>query len=283
MPTIPSLANYNINPAPQFGSGAAAGAVPGPLGLPPSIYSQVGGVLPNLPTLTGQAGQVVGSELAGQLPSGTIGAIQDAAASFGVQSGMPGSGFQKNYGLESLGLSALQLQQTGLKDYQNILAGLGSTQLSPNLINDIALQNAIMAAAPDPTAAAGTMEKLAAGGGGGISYGGGGPKSMSAVPSAAQNMGVVGTYGATTGATGTATTPGSPYQSDPWYYAGQVGPGHAPANGVGLPGFGTDTATGGDATGFDQNYYDFLVSGGLDPTYFMDVGAGSSDSGNASQ
>lgn len=265
MATIPSLANYNINPQPQFGSGSAYGAVPGAIGLPPSTYSQVGGVLPNLNQLTGQTGEIIGSELAGQLPSGTIGSFQDAAAAFGVSSGMPGSGLQKNMGLESLGLSALQMQQTGLKDYQSILSSLGSTQLDPSLISNIAAQNAMYAAAPDPSAAADILTKLAGGGGGGMTLGGGG--GAKTTPVAGTPAGQIAAQGYTpylsggsAGSTGTLSG-GSSYGNDQWYYAGQVGPGVDPTNGVGLPGFGAGTTSGGDS-GSDQDYYDFLIGGG---------------------
>ncbi len=275
MATIPTLANYNIAPQPQMGSGSAYGAVPGPVGLPPSTYSQISDVMPGLNQLTGQAGQVVGSELAGQLPSGTIGSIQDAAAAFGVTSGMPGSGLQRNMGLESLGLSALQMQQQGLQNYQSLIPTIGSTMLSPDLISNIASQNALYAAAPDPTMAASTLTKLAGGGGGGITIGGGGgTKTVPGTTWSPANPNAPNPYGTTmpitpTGGTGTQSGTSS-YGNDQWYYAGQVGPGVDPTMGNTI-----------GSTGFDPDYYDYLVGGGDPYSYYSsDIGAGSSDSGD---
>ena len=64
MATVPTLANYNANPWAQSGAGTY-GAVPGAIGIPPSIYSQVGAAMPNLSGLTSQAGNVIGSEMSG--------------------------------------------------------------------------------------------------------------------------------------------------------------------------------------------------------------------------
>lgn len=261
MATIPTLANYNLNPASQSGSGAY-GSVPGALGLPPSTYSQVGSVLPSLPTLTDKAGQVVGSELAGELPSGTIGATQDAAAAFGVGAGMPGSGVQANMGAESLGLSALQLQQMGLQNFQSLIPTIGSTMLSPDLINSIAGQNALYGAAPDPASAADVLTKLAGGGTSGLSISGAGPPSPLTGKTVQGNVNVPANPGATTTlnpfstTTGGYSTPGgaSTYANDQWYYAGQTGPG-VDTQDVGLPGLGLDDNT----AGYDSDYYNFLV------------------------
>jgi hypothetical protein len=271
MAAIPTLPNYNINPPPQTGQGDY-GSVPGAIGLPPSTYSQVGGVLPNLPGLTATAGNVVGSDLAGQLPGGTIGQIQDAAAVFGVGSGMPGSGLQANRGAETLGLSAWQLQQQGLQNYQSLIPTIGSTLLSPDLISNIAMQNAVYGAAPDPQAAASTLEELAGGGGNGrpgLSIGGGGGTKSAVSLVTPVSPAAAATPGTTTG----TATGGIPYGNDQWYYGGQIGPGNAPPTSVGLPNFQTGTATADQTAGIDTDYYSFLVGAGLmDP--FADVGPG---------
>ena len=146
-------APYAFNPAPQAGSGAY-GAVPGPIAVPPSEYEQLGNLLPGLPGLTAGASGVVGSQLAGQLSPGTMNLLQDKAASGGVAGGYSGSGFQQNNALASLGLTAEGLQQQGVSNYTNFTTGLGSLQQNPNLSFEVASQNALDAAAPNPAEAA---------------------------------------------------------------------------------------------------------------------------------
>lgn len=150
---FPSLSSYGLNPGAQFGAGTY-GAVPGPIGTPPSVFSQVSDVIPQLSSLTGQTGTVIGSELAGQVPTDVQNQIKNAAATWGIQSGMPGSGAADNFSLESLGLTSLQEQQAGLGNYLKTLTGVGSTMLQPSLVADIAARNATMAAAPNPAMAA---------------------------------------------------------------------------------------------------------------------------------
>src|SRR5438105_15963010 len=85
--------------------------------------------------------------------------MQDAAASYGVSSGMPGSNampgtlaFNKN--LRNIGLDTLQVQRQGQQDYLSALQGIGGTQTPQGLAAEIAAHNAQMKAAPDPQAAA---------------------------------------------------------------------------------------------------------------------------------
>lgn len=275
MATIPSLASYNVNPSPLTVGQGAYGAVPGPIGLPPSTYSQVGDVLPSLDQLTSQAGNVVGSQLAGQVPSGTIGQIQDAAAAFGVRSGMPGSGLQANLGAENLGLSAMQLQQQGLQNYQSLIPSIGSTMLSPNLVSGIAQQNALLGAAPDPSQAAAILTSLAnPRGGGGITIGGGASGGAKTVPgvtttnpaiAAQQGLPLTSTTGTPATDTTTNSTTDAAGQSavdlQSWlnYLRGNN-------TGAGTP---TTTGTGDDFT----NSLDAILAG------FNNLGPGASDSG----
>lgn len=161
MPTLPQLnPSFTLNPQPQVGGGAF-GRVPGAIGAPPSTYTQVGNVLPGLPNLTKTAGSVVGDELSGKLSQGTVNFLQDKAAQFGVTMGLPGmggGGFASNQFLRNLGLTSEQLSQQGLQSYNQLLPTLASTQLQPGLEFEIAQQNALNAAAPDPRAA--TQEQL---------------------------------------------------------------------------------------------------------------------------
>lgn len=152
MPALPSL-NFNVSPAPRAGQGAY-GAVPGQIGLPPSIWSQTGQAVPGLPALTKTATDVTGSYLKGQVPSDVQNFLQQKAAQYGVSSGMPGSGFANNNLVRSLGLSSLQLQQTGLDSLKSLLGTVGGMQLDPSLISHIGEENAMYGAAPDPRQAA---------------------------------------------------------------------------------------------------------------------------------
>jgi hypothetical protein len=102
----------------------------------------------------------VGSELAGRLSPEAINIIQNKSASRGVGSGMPLSGFSGNQFLASLGLSSEDLIHQGVGDYNNLTSTLGATQQNPNTLVDIATQNAIDAAAPNPQAAQSYAQSL---------------------------------------------------------------------------------------------------------------------------
>lgn len=153
-----SLANYNINPGYQSGQGAY-GQVPGPIGIPPSTYQQATTTLPGL----GQAGTLatnsILSELQGDISPQALRNIQDAAAQFGVSSGMPGSNAMANTLASNKALlgnyrTTEQLQQQGLQNYANILGAVGQQQTNPALAAEIAAHNAQLGAAPNPQAAA---------------------------------------------------------------------------------------------------------------------------------
>ena len=149
----PVLANYSANPTTQAGSGAY-GAVPGAVATPPSTYEQLSGVLPQLSSLTNQNANLIGQQMSGVVPTDVIKQIQDQAASWGVSSGMPGSGLSQNMSLRNLGLTSMQEQQTGQNNYLNTASGLGGLQLDPSLLTSLGQYNATMAAAPNPQAAA---------------------------------------------------------------------------------------------------------------------------------
>ena len=157
-PTSGALPPYNVNPAPTPGQGPY-GLVPGTIGIPPSIYQQTTGALPGLGSAGPQVSQNILNELSGQLDPAAINNIQDIAARFGVSSGMPGSnairgtlGFNKQ--LRDVGLDTLAVKRQGQQDYLSALQGVGSQQLSPDLLARIAQENALLKSAPDPEAAA---------------------------------------------------------------------------------------------------------------------------------
>lgn len=149
---------FNINPSPQGGAGAY-GAVPGPTAAPPSIYEETSKVFPGLSSATGKVSQNVINELNGVLSPETLQNIQQHAAQLGIQTGMPGSDFGKYGQLRSIGLTTEGVQGQGLKDYLSALQGIGSTQLSPQLLAELSMNNAMLAAAPNPAAAAFQMQQ----------------------------------------------------------------------------------------------------------------------------
>ena len=154
-----SSSTFNVTPAPTNYS-STFGGVPGTTQLPPSLYQQSQSILPSLPQLTSQAGSVVGANLAGQLSPDVINAIKNQGAAWGISSGMPGSGVSANSSLASIGQSSQQLQQSGLNQFNQLLYGLGSQQLSPSLESEIAQTNATLAASPDPSSAESYLQSL---------------------------------------------------------------------------------------------------------------------------
>lgn len=160
---------FSLTPQPGVGAtGAAApfGAVPGVLGNP----------IGNAPALNQAAGADIMAQLGGQLSPGTINALHDASATFGVSSGMPGSNLSWNSLYGNIAGAAERQQQQGLQSY-GALTG-------PAFQTGIAEQNALNAAAPNPTAAASHAEQLynqylgALGGGGHVTYPGNSPFTL---------------------------------------------------------------------------------------------------------
>ena len=154
---------FNLAPSTQAGSGAY-GAVPGAIGAPPSIFSQVNSNVPGAAGLaTGAAGNIA-SEQAGMLSPGTQNLLRNNAAAMGVSVGQPGGAPGNTISNENLltnmGLTSEGLTNQGDQNYLSFLGGVGQTQQNPNLLADIASNNATMAAAPNPTAAAAQQQSL---------------------------------------------------------------------------------------------------------------------------
>lgn len=151
-PSINYTLPFNLTPQPTTGQGAY-GAVPGPVGVPPNLWEQIGGVYPAADQL-GQASDVIGNQLAGQLSPEEIAAYQTYGAQFGVGKGTPLSTFAGQAGLLNVGRGVAATQQAGLSNYERMLGSLSGLMTPQNLATDIAERNALMAAAPDPQAAA---------------------------------------------------------------------------------------------------------------------------------
>jgi hypothetical protein len=154
-----AISGYNTSPAPTTGQGAY-GLVPGATGIPPSIWQQMQDVS-GFPGMTKSATGDINSELAGTLSAGTRNTLQDAAASWGVTSGMPwttGAGIPMSKFLSGMGLTSEGLTSTGISDYFKFLGGVGGTQTDPALASSIAQSNATLASAPDPSQAAAVQQ-----------------------------------------------------------------------------------------------------------------------------
>lgn len=164
----------NINPTPQAGMGAF-GMVPGALSAitPPNPAQDLAAVAPNLSSLTGTATNDVLGELSGNISPGTLAALRNAAATWGVGSGT-GMGVGGIGGLAQnqlfgnvAGFAENQIAK-GLQGYNQTIPTISSTQtLSPALNlqgqqfnTEIAASNALNAAAPSPQAAQSYAQKL---------------------------------------------------------------------------------------------------------------------------
>lgn len=136
------------------------GSRPQPVAMP-DPYEDLSRVYPNLSGTNAQVSSDVLSQLRGELSPETVNAIRDSAATFGVSSGMPGSGLAGASGLRNLGLTMQGVQQQGLQNYGSLVPVISGTQtVRPETQADINTQNAVWAAAPDPVAAGNYAQQL---------------------------------------------------------------------------------------------------------------------------
>lgn len=147
--TAPAAGTFTATPSPQQGQGTF-GLVPGPVGVP-NVFGDLSSVYPNLSGTNAAVSGAIASKLAGNISPQTMNALQDAAARFGVSSGMPGSGLQQNQLFGNIaGFTENQIQQ-GIQDYNSTLPTVSSTQtVNPALQAQIAETNSVNAAAPNP-------------------------------------------------------------------------------------------------------------------------------------
>lgn len=151
--------SFNLNPSPQAGAGTF-GAVPGAIGMP-NPSADLASVYPNLSGTNRAISGNIMSGLMGQLSPGTVNAIQNATAAWGLSNGIPGSGLQQNVGATQIGKTSEALQQQALQNYNQTVPTISSTQtVSPTLQTEIAATNAQNAAAPNPTASASYAQEL---------------------------------------------------------------------------------------------------------------------------
>jgi hypothetical protein len=134
--------------------------VPGQVALPRPA-ADLRNQLPNLGRINSQIGTDIQAGLEGQLSPGTVNALQDYNAAWGIGSGMPLSGLS-NFRLgRNIGRFAEDLKNTAIGQYNQTIPTISRTQtVDPALQFQIAEQNAVNRSAPDPTAAGSHAEGL---------------------------------------------------------------------------------------------------------------------------
>ena len=150
---------YNLNPQPQAGSGIY-GSVPGSLSLP-NPAGDLGANIPGLSTLNKTASSDILSNLEGKLSPATENALQNASATYGAASGMPGSGLSWNSLYGNIAGASTAEQQLGLQELNPFVSNTSGTQtVAPGLQTQIAGTNASNAASPNPGQSASYAEQL---------------------------------------------------------------------------------------------------------------------------
>lgn len=136
------------------------GMVPGTIGMP-DPRGDLAKAFPQLGQAQGAAGSDILAKLGGQISPGTMAALQNAAATFGVKTGMPGSGLQWNNLFGNIAGFAENQAQQGIQDLNQFLPMVSQTQtVPPALQAEIASQNALNLAAPTPSAQAKYQQDL---------------------------------------------------------------------------------------------------------------------------
>lgn len=145
------------------GGGNPFGTIPQPIAMPSSLWQQVVGAVPGAGNLAGPVANAIGTEVSGQLNSNTVKQLEDKAAAYGVNSGMPGmtpGSLALNNLMASMGMTSEGLTQRGIGDYSNFLGTLAGTMTNPATTADVGEWNSIVQSAPDPAAAAGYQLSL---------------------------------------------------------------------------------------------------------------------------
>ncbi len=152
---------YSATPSPQSGTNAF-GAVPGSLGIP-NPAADLSAQVPGLSGLNQGASDLISDELTGGLSPETLNALRNSNASWAAASGMPGSPFSYNRLFGNVINASEDRRRRGLEDYNRTIPTISGTQtVSPALKTQIASENALNAAAPNPRARANYSESHAA-------------------------------------------------------------------------------------------------------------------------
>lgn len=153
--------SYPINPSATTGSGTIFGKVPGPISLPQPA-SDLATAAPGIAGLGGTIAKTLSDRLGGQISPGTQAALQDAAARYGMNIGQAGLSPLAYHNLFAnlAGFAENQASQA-IQEYGPFAGAVSGTQtVRPELQAQIAEENALKAAAPDPTAAQSHAENL---------------------------------------------------------------------------------------------------------------------------
>ena len=130
----------------------------------PTPAADLAAQIPGLSNLNSTLSGDIQNQLSGQLSPQTIQAIQNAAATFGVQSGMPGiqpGTLSGNLGLRNIGLSTEQVQQQGIQNYNQTIPTIAGTQtVTPSQQIALGQINTTNAAEPTPAAAQSYAQNL---------------------------------------------------------------------------------------------------------------------------
>ncbi len=163
MATYNAPYNYNAYPTPTGGSNTAFGLVPGQIAMPnPSL--DLTNQITNLPAINASIFGNLFDQSRGIIPQGDVNYLQDQQAAHAVASGMPGltpGSLQGNANARNLGLLSYQLRQQAAQQYPSLVGAVSQTQtVSPALQTQIAEQNAVNAAAPNPQMAQSYAQQL---------------------------------------------------------------------------------------------------------------------------
>lgn len=269
---MPAQYAYNANPTSRTGQGVY-GRVPGSISLPQPARD-LQNQLPNLSRINHSISNDIYAGANGQLAPGTLADLQDFNASWASQNGLPSnSGIARNRMGRNIGLASQALIDRAIGQYNSFVPTVSGTQtVNPGLQTQIAEQNSLNDAAPDPTQAGSHAERLfreyqnriggGAIGGGGVSRGGGGglpwyeQPNPTAGPAAADSMGMIvarGPQGGTQiGTPGIPRFYGNPATGSGNFYAGDSYEGLTPAELWESDFWGEGSGLGGTMQGADQ-------------------------------
>lgn len=154
---------YNPYPQPTGGSNTAFGMVPGQIALP-NPAGDLGNQITNLPWLNDSIFGNLYDQSRGIIPQSDVNYLTDQGAAAAVAGGMPGLSpgtFFGNRNARNLGLLSYLLQQQAAQQYPSLVGAVSQTQtVNPALQSQIAEQNALNAAAPNPQMAQSYAQKL---------------------------------------------------------------------------------------------------------------------------
>lgn len=259
---------YNANPQPRAGQGVY-GRVPGNINMP-NPAGDLGNQLPGLPRLNSAVSNDIYAGLQGQLSPGTLNDLRDFNASWTNSMGLPyNAGIGRTRLGRNIGQSAEALKNQAIGQYNATVPTISGTQtVNPGLQTQIAEQNSLNSAAPDPAAANSHAEQLwrdymnrmAQGGPAGGIRGGGGGGGASWAMTPNPTAGV----GGPNEVVGRSTSPGTVIGGRVFYGNG----------GAGSDFYGVGESPGGYA-GLNEN--DLYQNFGLTGADFNDLGLTASD------